>query len=494
MSKSINLIFPNQLFEDHPLLKNKGDFYLIEEHLFFKEFKFHKQKIAFHRASMKFFQTYLEKNGAKVIYIESGDDLADIRNFQTEIKKENITEINVISPSDDWLERRLKKVTENIQLHIFDSPQFINNKNDLADFFTAEKKFYFQTAFYKQERIRFHILMTKDGKPEGEKWTFDVENRKKYPKNQAPPFIHFPETSEFWKEAINYTEEKFKNNPGEISENPLYPISHQESEIWLDQFLDYRFHDFGVYEDAIVQKESYLNHSILSPLINSGLLQPIEVVNKTLIFAQKNKIPLNSLEGFIRQIIGWREFIHGMYLYKGRFSRTQNFFNFTRKIPKSFYDGTTGILPIDETIKKVLKTGYCHHIERLMILGNFMLLCEFDPKEVYKWFMEMFIDAYDWVMVPNIYGMSQFADGGTFATKPYLSGSNYLKKMSDYPSGDWEKIWDGLFWRFVGIQEEFFKKNPRVSMMHYSFQKMDEDKKKTHLNNANEFLKSLDEV
>lgn len=491
MSKSINLIFPNQLFEDHPLLKNDGDFYLIEEHLFFKEFKFHKQKIAFHRASMKFFQTYLEKNGAKVMYIESGDDLADIRNFQTEIRKENITEINVISPSDDWLERRLKKVSQNIQLHIFDSPQFINNKSDLADFFTPEKKFYFQSAFYKQERIRLNILMTKDGKPEGEKWTFDAENRKKYPKNQVPPFIHFPETSELWKEAINYTEEKFKNNPGE---NRLYPISHQESEIWLDQFLDYRFHDFGVYEDAIVQKESYLNHSILSPLINSGLLQPIEVVNKTLIFAQKNKIPLNSLEGFIRQIIGWREFIHGMYLYKGRFSRTQNFFNFTRKIPKSFYDGTTGILPIDETIEKVLKTGYCHHIERLMVLGNFMLLCEFDPKEVYKWFMELFIDAYDWVMVPNIYGMSQFADGGTFATKPYLSGSNYLKKMSDYPSGDWEKIWDGLFWRFVGVQEEFFKKNPRVSMMHYSFQKMDSEKKEAHLYNANEFLKSLDEV
>ena len=162
MSKSINLIFPNQLFEDHPLLKNDGDFYLIEEHLFFKEFKFHKQKIAFHRASMKFFQTYLEKNDAKVMYIESGDDLADIRNFQTEIRKENITEINVISPSDDWLERRLKKVSQNIQLHIFDSPQFINNKSDLAKFFNLQKKFYFQTAFYKQERIRLNILMTKD--------------------------------------------------------------------------------------------------------------------------------------------------------------------------------------------------------------------------------------------------------------------------------------------------------------------------------------------
>lgn len=492
MSRQINLIFPNQLFEDHPLLKNEGDFYLIEEHLYFKELKFHKQKIAFHRASMKFFQTSLEENDVRVIYIESEDELSDIRNFNSEIEKKGITKINVVAPSDDWLERRLKKVCENIKLNVLDSPQFINNKNDLAEFFNPEKKFYFQTAFYKQERIRLNILVDQDGKPEGEKWTFDSENRKKYPKIKIPPSLYFPETSAIWKEALKYTEENFKNNPGELSQDRLYPITHQESQQWLQQFFDYRFHDFGIYEDAIVQKESYLNHSILSPLINSGLLQPIDVVNQTLIFAKKNNIPLNSLEGFIRQIIGWREFMHGMYLYKGRFSRTQNYFNFTRKIPKSFYDGTTGILPIDETIQKVLKNAYCHHIERLMILGNFMLLCEFDPKEVYRWFMELFIDAYDWVMVPNIYGMSQFADGGTFATKPYLSGSNYIKKMSDYPTGDWEKIWDGLFWRFVGTQEEFFKKNPRVSMMHYSYQKMDPEKKKNHLKNAEDFLNILD--
>lgn len=491
MSKSINLIFPNQLFENHPLLENGGDIYLMEEHLFFKELKFHKQKIAFHRASMKFFQTYLEDKGAKVIYIESGNELSDLRNFPAEIKKKKITEINVVAPSDDWLERRLKKISENIKLNFNDSPQFINNKNDLAEFFNPDKKFYFQTAFYKQERIRLNILMTEEGKPEGEKWTFDAENRKKHPKNQAPPPIHFPETSKIWEEAVEYTEKNFKNNPGKISVNPLYPISHKEAQNWLDQFLDYRFHDFGIYEDSIVEKESFLNHSILSPLINSGLLQPIEVINQTLVFAEKNKIPLNSLEGFIRQIIGWREFMHGMYLYKGRFSRTQNFFNFKRKIPKSFYDGTTGIPPIDDTIHKVLKNAYCHHIERLMILGNFMLLCEFDPNEVYRWFMELFIDAYDWVMVPNIYGMSQFADGGKFATKPYLSGSNYVKKMSDYPAGDWDKIWDGLFWSFVDKQEEFFKNNPRVSMMHYSLQKMDGDKKATHFKNAQDFLKML---
>ncbi|WP_226064550.1 cryptochrome/photolyase family protein [Kaistella polysaccharea] len=493
MSITVNLIFPNQLFENNTLLKNEGDFYLIEEHLFFKEFKFHKQKLAFHRASMKSFESYLKENRRKVTYIESASDLADIRNFTSEIKKKNIAEINVVNPTDDWLERRLKKVCENIKLNILDSPQFINSKNDLADFFDPNKKFYFQTAFYKQERIRLNILMTKDGKPEGEKWTFDSENRKKYPKAKTPPPIHFPENSDFWKEAIDYTETYFKNNPGELPTNPLYPITHKEAQDWLDQFFDYRFHDFGIYEDAIVKKEAHLNHSILSPLLNSGLLQPIDVINQTLKFATKNKIPLNSVEGFVRQIIGWREFMHGMYLHKGQFSRTQNFFNFKRKIPKSFYDGTTGITPIDETIKKVLKNAYCHHIERLMIVGNFMLLCEFDPNDVYRWFMELFIDAYDWVMVPNIYGMSQFADGGTFATKPYLSGSNYIKKMSDYEGGDWEKIWDGLFWRFVDTQKEFFKTNPRVSMMYYSLQKMDAEKKDKHLKNANDFLNNLDQ-
>ncbi|MFZ1572803.1 MAG: FAD-binding domain-containing protein [Candidatus Kapaibacterium sp.] len=145
-----------------------------------------------------------------------------------------------------------------------------------------------------------------------------------------------------------------------------------------------------------------------------------------------NDVGLNSIEGFIRQIIGWREFIRGVYVFKGTQERSRNFWNFKNKIPTSFYTGTTGIEPIDNTIKKLIATGYCHHIERLMILGNFMLLCEFDPNEVYKWFMELFIDSYDWVMVPNVYGMSQFADGGLMATKPYISGSSYVLKMSNF--------------------------------------------------------------
>ena len=491
MSKKINIIFPHQLFKYHPLLKIEGDLYLIEEYLFFKQYKFHKQKIAFHRATMKNFEIELKNLGKKIHYIESSNELSDIRKFDKEIAAKKITEINVVYPADHDLEKRLAKICEGITLNVLSSPYFINDIKDLQAFFNPEKKSYFQTAFYKNERLRLNILIDKDSQPEGGKWTYDADNRKKYPKNKLPPFVNFPERSVCWEEAVRYTQENFKENLGEISEEPFYPTSHQEAEDWLEQFLDHRFSDFGIYEDAIVEKQSILNHSLLSPLMNSGLLEPKKVIDTTLHFAKKNKIPLNSLEGFVRQIIGWREFMHGIYLAKGVFSRNKNFFGFTRKMPKSFYDGTTGIPPIDETIKKVFKTGYAHHIERLMVLGNFMLLCEIDPDEVYQWFMELFIDAYDWVMVPNIYGMSQFADGGIFATKPYLSGSNYIKKMSDHSSGDWDKIWDGLFWRFVGEHQEFFKGNPRVSMMYYSYKKMDEEKRKMHHFNADQFLKNL---
>ena len=228
-------------------------------------------------------------------------------------------------------------------------------------------------------------------------------------------------------------------------------------------------------------------------MLNIGLLTPKYIIERTLNFAEENEIPLNSVEGFVRQIIGWREFMRGMYELKGNIQRTANFWKFKGKIPKSFYTGTTGILPIDQTIKKVLKTGYCHHIERLMLLGNFMLLCEFDPDEVYVWFMELFIDAYDWVMVPNIYGMSQFADGGLLATKPYISGSNYVMKMSDYTKGDWQKTWDGLFWRFMHVHRDFFKGNPRLNMLVSMFDKMADNKKEFHLESANSFISKLKE-
>jgi len=368
---------------------------------------------------------------------------------------------------------------------------FLNNTQDLGHFFNPSKKKFFQTEFYKQERIKRKILIDDAGAPTGGQWTFDDENRKKFPKGKAVVKTEFSKSDPYLLEAKVYTRQYFPNNIGNLSETVNYPIGFKASEEWLDQFLKKRFAEFGDYEDAIIHKELLLNHSLLTPMLNIGILTPKQIIQKTLDYSKENKITINSLEGFIRQIIGWREFMRGVYITKGSEERVRNFWGFSRKIPKSFYDGTTGIFPVDETIKKVLETGYCHHIERLMVLGNFMLLCEFDPNEVYRWFMELFIDAYDWVMVPNVYGMSQFADGGLMSTKPYVSGSNYLMKMSDYPKGQWQEIWDALFWRFLDIHRVFFLKNPRLGMLVKTFDKWDESKKKSIHLMAENYIESL---
>ena len=492
--KEVNILFPNQLFQESPLFENNAPFYLVEEFLFFKQYPFHKQKIAFHRATMKRYADFLqnEKN-LEVHYVASTDKISDIRDLVPALKRLGVDHIHYIDPVDNWLQKRLNQgLSESgIQGTQYPSPMFLNSKDELAVFFRRDKKKYHQTTFYTEQRKKRNILMDSDGKPMGGKWTFDTENRKKYPAKKIPPAIHFPETDSYFDEATSYVETHFSHHLGDLTAYSLYPTGFEETSAWLDQFFEHRFSEFGVYEDAIVAENSILNHSVLTPMLNVGLITPKEVVNRCLRYAEMNDVPLNSTEGFVRQIIGWREFIRGIYESRGSEERTTNFWNFKKKIPASFYDGTTGILPIDQTIKKVLKTGYCNHIERLMVLGNFMMLCEFDPDEVYRWFMELFVDSYDWVMVTNIYGMSQFSDGGLMATKPYISGSNYVMKMSNYKKGDWQATWDGLFWRFMDTHRGFFLSNPRLGMLVRMFDKMPEEKRKQHLENGALYLKTL---
>ncbi|AZQ61866.1 cryptochrome/photolyase family protein [Flammeovirga pectinis] len=485
--KTIAIVFPHQLFKESPLL-HYNSFLLIEEHLYFNQYKFHKQKIAFHRASMKNYESYLKQLGKDVLYIDSHQK-NDIRNV-IEFIDNDVKEIVSIDPTDNWLEKRLKSTCSknNITLTLLENPSFLNSKQINERLLNKTAKKYYHSKFYKAQRVRLNILVDKEAQPIGGQWSFDGDNRKKYPAKKTPPKVQFCTSSKIYEEAIEYTENHFSKNYGEINTSNFYPIDFQSAEIWLEQFLEERFSEFGSYEDAIVNNENILNHSLLSPLLNTGLLSIQYVVHRILDFATKNEIPINSTEGLIRQLIGWREFIRGIYEIRGSDERSINYWNFTTKIPNSFYNGTTGIPPIDDCINKVLATGYCHHIERLMVLGNFMLLCEFHPNEVYKWFMELFIDAYDWVMVTNVYGMSQFADGGLMASKPYISSSNYVLKMSNYKKGEWQKTWDGLFWRFMDKQRNTMKKNPRLSMLINNYDKMDSTKKENLSTHAERFL------
>jgi deoxyribodipyrimidine photolyase-related protein len=495
----VTLIFPHQLFEKHPAVQKGRLVYLVEEELYFNQYAFHKKKLVLHRASMKYYADVLQKQGIDVRYIEATDLLCDTRKLVPYLAGKDVDTIHYAHVADDWLEKRLDTqcAKHNIALAKYRNPNYLNSADEVADFFD-NRKTYFQTDFYIAQRKERNILMEFDGKPIGGKWTYDSENRLKFPKNEVVPLLDVPAENKYVTEAQQWIDEHYANNYGS-TESPFgnlggfYPVTHKEAEQWLGHFLKQRFQHFGIYEDAMVGQQSFLYHSVLTPMLNIGLLNPQQIIDKALDFAAGNEIPLNSLEGFIRQIMGWREFIHIVYEREGVKQRTKNYWGFKRKIPASFWKGETGIVPVDMLIKRVLHTGYSHHIERLMVMGNFMLLCEFCPHQVYQWFMEMYIDAYDWVMVPNTYGMTQFADGGLMMTKPYISGSNYLMKMGDWPKGPWQEIWDGLFWRFMHVHRNFFLQNPRLGMLIKTFDKMPDDKKKKHLKAAEDFLLELDE-
>lgn len=490
--QQITIIFPHQLFKQHPATAPDRTVYLVEESLFFNQYNFHQQKIILHRASMKAYADFLIKQHLSVEYIEATKALSDITKLVAHLQRQKVVTIHIAETVDNWLQKKLEQscAIKNIEIVKYTTPNFLNTMGGVEAYFD-KKKTYFQTGFYTDQRKQRNILLDAGGQPEGGQWTFDADNREKFPKTAQAPKITFCKENNYVKEAIQYVAKNYGTNYGD-GESFVYPTDFAGAEKWLDAFLKERFAKFGIYEDALVAKEHFLHHSVLSPLLNIGLLSPQQIIDKAMEAAPKYNIPLNSLEGFIRQILGWREFIRIVYEREGSKQRTKNYWGFTRKIPASFWKGSTGILPIDNVIKKALQTGYSHHIERLMVMGNFMLLCEFDPDEVYKWFMEMYIDAYDWVMVPNVYGMTQFADGGLMTTKPYISGSNYLLKMSDYEKGGWTELWDGLFWRFMHVHRHFFLKNPRLGMLVRTFDKMPEEKRNKHIANAEKYLQKLD--
>jgi len=493
---SCTLIFPFQLFDPHPALSRDRPVVFIEESLVFGDphvgIRFHQQKIVLHRASMKTYAAALERRGYDVRYRDfvSGKTIA---HHLEALLEEGFEQFYFCEPVDYLLERRLGRFSDEsgVTMHVVDTPMFLSPRELLEEEFSGKKR-PFMARFYEKQRQRMGILLEDDGTPAGGRWSFDDENRKPMPKKglEVPPDPSARPTR-YTREATDYTKRNFPDYHGDAGDFD-YPVSHAAAERWFEEFLSERFQLFGDYEDSISHRERVLFHGVLTPMLNIGLLDPEKLVRRALEFAEERKIPLNCVEGFVRQIIGWREFVRGAYVHLGVECRTGNFWEFEdRPIPEAFYRGTTGIDPVDDVIRRVLEHGWCHHIERLMILGNFMLLCGCHPRRVNDWFMELFVDAYDWVMVPNVFGMSQFADGGRFTTKPYISGSNYVRKMSDYPKGDWCPVWDGLFWSFVESHREFFASQHRLGMMVRQLDRMSPQKLDGHRSIAKEFLRSL---
>jgi len=484
-------VYPNQLFDPHPAIARNRTTFLIEDPLFFGDKKYfsnnNKKKILLHYLSMSYFAEKLNEGGYYLKRIPH-TKLLDNDYTTSLIKDHEISKIHIAEVVDYELNKRINNASKNMGVKIirYDNPNFLLNHTDVQNDF-ANKKFYFMANFYKKQRKRYDILMDPNNKPTGGKWSFDDQNRKKLPKNiYLPSDLKIDFDNDLFIESVKKLETNFPNNLGNI-EGFNFPCSHEHALKTFENFLDNKLELFGPYEDAIPKINSSLFHSVLTPYLNIGLINPKEVINLVLEKAKESKIPINSLEGFIRQIIGWREFIRGIYQECGVNQRTTNYWNFTKKMPKSFYTSNTGIEPVDFVINNSLNNGYAHHIERLMIIGNIMFLLRINPNEVYKWFMEFYVDAYDWVMVPNVYGMSQFADGGLMSTKPYISGSNYILKMSDYKKGNWSKVWDALYWTFINDKRDFFLKNPRMAMMVRLYDKKSSDLKSDYVKTINSF-------
>lgn len=485
MTPTVSIVFPHQIFRDNPCLDKHRRVFIVEDDLFFSRQKFHKMKLILHRASMKFYADYLLNQGYRVTYIDHEDYKNLGTFFKRDLSDERVEAIHFCDPVDFLLSKRIQRAAEENGLAsvVYDTPAFINTSALNEDFLGKEKKHYRLGDYYKKQRLH-HDILIENGKPTGGSWSFDEENRKAIPKDYIAPFPNFPEENQYVKKAINYVEMHFKHHPGDV--HPfLYPVTFEEADQLMENFFIFRFNDFGPYQDAFSSTQPFLNHSMLSSSINCGLLTPRHVVEEALIYAQDNEVRFSSLEGFIRQIIGWREFIRAIYERHGTEQRNSNKWNAHNQINGGVLQQ---IKPLQEVQRKVEKCAYAHHIERLMVLGNFFTLAEIHPTAVYNYFMQYYIDAYDWVMVPNVYGMSLYADGGIMSTKPYISSSNYLIKMGAKKNTEWSIIWDALYWRFVFKHQDFFKANMRTKPMTYHLDRMDSEKLNKHLEIANQFL------
>jgi deoxyribodipyrimidine photolyase-related protein len=454
--------------------------------------KHHKNKILLFLSAMRSYADILKKNKCKIEYKKIEDKDFKKNYFDKLLKTINQKKINQVSSfevEDKFFEEKLKRffIKSKIKWNIIQTPMFLNSRSEFKNYLTKSKK-PFMATFYKESRKKLNILIKDDGTPVGGKWSFDEDNRNKLPKSIVIP--KYPKISEtkHTKSLKPIIEKYFKNHPGSTS-NFWLATEYNDVIKLLNFFIKEKSNLFGDFEDAVSQKDNILFHSTLSPYVNMGIITPEIIIQKILDFHKKNNIKLNSLEGYIRQIIGWREFMRGVYQGYSEQMEAKNFFKQKRKMKSSWYQGNTGLPPLDHAIKNALTHGWSHHIERLMILSNLMNLCEINPNYVYKWFMEMFVDSSDWVMVPNVYGMGLFSDGGIFATKPYICGSSYILKMMDFKKGEWCNIMDGLYWRFINRNRTFFLKNPRLSMMVRVFDKMKIERKKLILPAAEKFIK-----
>ena len=509
--KTLRLILGDQLNQKHSWFESVEDnvIYLMAEMRQETDYvKHHIQKVTAFFLAMRSFKEDLSDKGHRFIYLKIGDkhnpqDLTKIIKQYVEETKAEQFEYQL--PDEFRLDEQLKQISKSLKIETraVDTEHFYTSRYELKNFFSGKKQLLME-SFYRIMRKK-HGIMVENGQPEGGKWNYDQSNRKKW---KGEPKI--PHERGFRKNVTKVVEEIKEAEVetfGEIElENFNWPISRADCLSVLNYFCKELLIHFGDYQDAMNTQEKYLFHSLLSFAMNSKIVSPREVIDKVLQHYHENKedIHISQVEGFVRQILGWREYMRGIY-----WKEMPNYSNLNKlenhnKLPEFFWTGNTKMNCLKHAIGQSLTDAYAHHIQRLMIIGNFALLAQIDPDEVDQWYLGVYIDAIEWVEITNTRGMSQFADGGVVATKPYVSSANYINKMSDYCSschykhtvkkGNDACPFNILYWNFLDTKKEHFKNNQRMSMMMSLLEKKSHDEMTYIRQCSNDLLENLNDI
>lgn len=466
--------------------------------------KHHKKKIAFLFSAMRHFAQMFKKQGFNVEYTTL-DNPDNTGSFNGEVKrmlsKYNFDRIIVTHPSEYRVLEDIRSLEGelNIPVEIRADDRFLCSPDEFASWASDRKQLRME-YFYRELRKKYDILMEADA-PVGGQWNYDAENRKPPKEGLTIPPPYIGTVDEITQEVISLVSERFDNHFGDVE--PFYfAVTRADASQVLDQFIEQRLSHFGDYQDAMIQGEPWMYHSHISFYLNCGLLLPLECVQAAEAAYHQRKAPLNAVEGFIRQVIGWREYVRGIYWLKMPEYAHENFFESNRKLPDFYWTANTKMNCLRQCLLETKQNAYAHHIQRLMVLGNFALLAGIDPGEVNEWFLIVYADAYEWVELPNVSGMILFADGGYLASKPYAAGGSYINKMSDYCKNCSYKVtkkngpdacpFNYLYWDFLDRNREKLAGNHRIGMMYKTFDRMGEEKQRAIRDDSLEFFRRLE--
>ena len=481
-----------------------------EDVLFFTEsdeglrkLKYHKHRLVLLLSAQRHFAQECREKGWKVDYYEWNSGLTWEKALAAHGKAHGPEAILLTQPNNYDEEMAARGLAERFPIEMVSTRQFLVPRSDFLAWAEGRKTLLMENH-YRRMRTELGLLMEPGGKPSGGRWNFDEENRKTFRdwvKAGGPrPVMASVEPDKITKEVIALVEKEFSDHPGKAKGFHL-PVDRSGALAWLDEFLASRLAGFGPWEDVMVEGEEYLFHSIISPVLNLGLLTPRECAERAVAAYEQGLAPLASVEGFVRQIVGWREFVNGVYWLKMPDYEKVNELGAERPLPQFFYTGETDLNCLRQCLHQVLGTGFNHHIQRLMVLGNFLLLAGVRPREALRWYLEMYVDAHDWVMMANVLGMVLHADGGLMATKPYAAGSGYISRMSNYctacrynpkiKTGPEACPFNYLYWDFYSRHEARFAKNPRIGMALKTLGKKTEEERASIASSARSFFDQL---